>query len=61
MGRLRDVCGVVSSMFMVVGMIYGYSDPKDKIVKTEHCKLIQSIGKKFKDGNNSIICGVGSF
>lgn len=40
MGRLREVCGAVSGMFMVVGMIYGYSDPSDKIAKTEHYKLI---------------------
>lgn len=56
MGRLREVCGAVSGMFMVAGMIYGYSDPSDKIAKTEHYKLIQSMGKKFKDENNSIIC-----
>jgi C_GCAxxG_C_C family probable redox protein len=56
MGRLREVCGAVSGMFMVAGMIYGYSDPSDKIAKTEHYKLIQSMGKKFKDENNSIVC-----
>jgi C_GCAxxG_C_C family probable redox protein len=56
MGKLREVCGAVSGMFMVAGMIYGYSDPSDKIAKTEHYKLIQSMGKKFKDKNNSIIC-----
>ena len=29
MGRLREVCGTVSGMFMVLGILYGYKDPKD--------------------------------
>ena len=29
MGRLREVCGAVTGMFMVAGMVYGYTDPKD--------------------------------
>lgn len=56
MGRLREVCGAVTGMFMVAGMVYGYSDPLDKTAKAEHYKLIQSMGKKFKDENGSIIC-----
>ena len=28
MGRLREVCGCVSGMFMIVGYLYGYDDPK---------------------------------
>ena len=28
MGRLREVCGAVSSMFMIAGLKYGYCDPK---------------------------------
>ena len=28
MGRLREVCGAVSGMFMVAGILYGYDDPK---------------------------------
>lgn len=27
MGRLREVCGAVSGMFMVAGMLYGYDTP----------------------------------
>ena len=29
MGRLREVCGAVSGMFMVAGILYGYDSPKD--------------------------------
>jgi C_GCAxxG_C_C family probable redox protein len=56
MGRLREVCGAVSGMFMVVGMEYGYTDPNDKKAKSEHYKLIQFLASEFKGKNNSIIC-----
>ena len=56
MGRLREVCGAVSGMFMVVGMKYGYTDPTDKQKKSEHYNLIQSLAKQFEQSNQSIIC-----
>ncbi|WMC92345.1 C-GCAxxG-C-C family protein [Kineothrix sp. MB12-C1] len=56
MGRLREVCGAVSGMFVVVGILYGYSDPSDRIAKAKHYKLVQALAMKFKDKNNSIIC-----
>lgn len=56
MGRLREVCGAVSGMFMVVGAKFGYTDPTDKLRKTEHYKLIQSLAKEFEEVNGSIIC-----
>ena len=56
MGRLREVCGAVTGMFMVAGMIYGYTDPKDHTSKTEHYKRIQYLAKEFEEKNHSIIC-----
>lgn len=56
MGRLREVCGTVTAMFMVTGMIFGYTDPKDQILKTEHYKRIQYLSKEFEEKNHSIIC-----
>ncbi len=56
MGRLREVCGAVTGMFMVAGMIYGYADPNDHTAKTEHYKRIQYLAKEFDDKNHSIIC-----
>ncbi len=56
MGRLREVCGAVSGVFMVAGLIFGYSDPKDDLAKKEHYALIQDIAKRFRERNNSIIC-----
>ncbi len=56
MGRLREVCGAVSGMFIVAGLKFGYSDPKDKEHKTEHYKLIQELAEKFKEEHPSIVC-----
>lgn len=56
MGRLREVCGAVTGMFIVVGILYGYSDPNDQVAKAAHYELIQKLAKEFKDANHSIIC-----
>ncbi|HEX2939030.1 MAG TPA: C-GCAxxG-C-C family protein [Ruminiclostridium sp.] len=55
MGRLREVCGAVSGMFMVVGLLYGYSEPDPK-AKSEHCKIVQELAKRFREQNGSIVC-----
>lgn len=56
MGRLREVCGAVSGMFMVAGLVYGYIDSKDHKTKSEHYERIQYLAKEFEDNNRSIIC-----
>lgn len=56
MGKLREVCGAVSGMFMVAGLKYGYSDPNDKALKQKHYELIQRLAQRFKEGNRSIVC-----
>lgn len=56
MGRLREVCGAVSGMFMVAGLKYGYTNPKDNKAKMAHYKLIQELAAQFKAENHSIIC-----
>jgi C_GCAxxG_C_C family probable redox protein len=56
MGRLREVCGAVTGMFMVAGIIYGYTDPKDQVAKSQHYERIQLLAKEFEERNHSIIC-----
>ncbi|MBR5515430.1 MAG: C_GCAxxG_C_C family protein [Clostridia bacterium] len=56
MGRMREVCGAVSGMFMVLGCLYGYDDPKAATEKMDHYVLIREAAQKFKDENGSIIC-----
>ena len=56
MGRLREVCGAVSGMFMIAGLKRGYTDPKAYQAKKEHYALIQHLAGKFKEENGSIVC-----
>lgn len=56
MGRLREVCGAVSGMFMVFNMKYGYTSPTDKDGKKALYAHIQTLAKKFEEENGSIIC-----
>ena len=56
MGRLREVCGAVSSMFAIAGLKKGYTSPNDDDSKTQHYELIQNLAKKFKSKYGTIIC-----
>jgi len=56
MGRLREVCGAVSAVFMVAGMLYGYTSPEDDGKKAEHYRLLQEFAFRFKEHNGSYIC-----
>ena len=56
MGRMREVCGAVSGMLMVLGTLYGYdhSDADDK--KKALYKQVQELAAQFREENGSIIC-----
>ena len=56
MGRLREVCGSVSGMFLVLGMVYGYSDPKAVEEKKELYAKVQQLAGRFEERNGSIVC-----
>ena len=56
MGRLREVCGSVSGMFLTAGILYWYDSPKDRSSKTEHYKRIQELARSFEELNGSIVC-----
>jgi C_GCAxxG_C_C family probable redox protein len=56
MGRMREVCGAVSAMFMVEGLLEGYSDPKAKEEKSALYATIRTLADRFCEKNNSIIC-----
>lgn len=56
MGRLREVCGSVSGMFMVLGYIKGYHEPGDYEGKKELYEHVQELAKRYEVANGSIIC-----
>ena len=57
MGRMREVCGAVSGMLMVAGLLYGYDDPgEDDCSKKAHYRLVQELSGKFREEVGSIVC-----
>lgn len=56
MGRLREVCGSVSGMFMILGYIEGYTEAKDYDGKKKLYEDIQEVAKRYEAANGSIIC-----
>jgi C_GCAxxG_C_C family probable redox protein len=56
MGRLREVCGAVSGMFLVLGLHYPNDDPRDKIAKNTNYKAVQRTANEFKAEMGSYIC-----
>ena len=56
MGRLREVCGSVSGMFMVLGFVLGYDDPKDMEGKKILYAHEQELARRFELENGSIVC-----
>ena len=56
MGRMREVCGAVSGMLTVAGLLYGYSIPGDDAAKRAHYTLVQALAGQFREEHGSIIC-----
>lgn len=56
MGRMREVCGACSGIFMIAGMLYGYGADDDGTCKAAHYALIQRLADEFKEKNGTIIC-----
>jgi C_GCAxxG_C_C family probable redox protein len=53
---MREVCGAVSGMFMVLGALYGYDNSDAESTKKELYKQVQALAEKFREENGSIIC-----
>lgn len=56
MGRLREVCGAVSGMTMVLSNKFACADPNNKAEKAALYALIQKAAADFREENGSIIC-----
>ena len=56
MGRMREVCGAVSGMLMVAGVLYGYDDPKATREKRELYAQVQAMAGQFRQELGSIVC-----
>ena len=56
LARMREVCGTISGMAIVAGILYGYADPKVPGAAANHYALVQKLAEKFRERNGSIIC-----
>lgn len=56
-GRQREVCGAVSGMCMVLGVLYGCDNPADSGAKLAHYAAVQEVCQQFRERcGGSIIC-----
>lgn len=57
MGRMREVCGAVSGMLMVLGVCYGYDETvEDDAQKKQLYQDVQALAGAFREECGSIIC-----
>ncbi len=56
MGRMREVCGAVSGMYAVLGLLYGYDTPGDDESKKRLYTEVQTLAARFREETGSIIC-----
>lgn len=55
-GRMREVCGAVSSMALLAGLKEGNTDPDNEQGKERIYLLTRQLADKFKDRHETIIC-----
>ncbi|MBR5499581.1 MAG: C_GCAxxG_C_C family protein [Bacteroidales bacterium] len=56
MGRMREVCGSVSGMVMLAGLMAPAADPSIKVDRTRNYALVQEMAEEFRATNGSIVC-----
>jgi C_GCAxxG_C_C family probable redox protein len=56
MGRLRQKCGAVTGGFMVLGLAYGNSDPKDMDTKLKAYKKVRELNGMVEDIHGTSNC-----
>ena len=56
MGRMREVCGSVSGMIILAGLMAPADNPSDKNGRTRNYALVQDIAGEFREMNGSIVC-----
>jgi C_GCAxxG_C_C family probable redox protein len=57
MGRMREVCGCCSAMFLLAGLVKSPASGSDAAGKTENYRLVQQMADAFRaEAGGSIIC-----
>ena len=53
---MREVCGSVSGMVMLAGLMAPAADPSVKVDRTRNYALVQDMAEEFRSLNGSIVC-----
>lgn len=56
-GRMREVCGAASGMFILAGLQCGSAISGDAEGKKLNYEVVQMLATKFRERNGSMICG----
>lgn len=56
MGRLRQKCGAVTGGFMVLGLAYGNTDPKDMETKLAAYEKVRELNHQVEEIHGTSIC-----
>lgn len=56
MGRMREVCGTCTGMFLVAGLESGTVEGKDAEGKKNNYDMVQMLAEEFRKKNGTIIC-----
>ncbi len=55
-GRMRETCGAVSAMAMVLGLLEGYDQPQDQAGKAALYQRVQALAAQFREEAGSLLC-----
>lgn len=55
-GRMREVCGVVTAASLVLGLEYGTSDGQNSEAKAETYAKVREFSERFKEKEDTVIC-----
>ena len=56
MGRMRDTCGAVTGMFLVLGAVYGFDDACTTEEKGAHYARVQELAAGFRETHGTLLC-----
>lgn len=56
MGRMREVCGAVSGMFLIAGLETGAVKGANQEAKKHNYEVVQQLAERFRQQYGSIIC-----
>lgn len=54
--KLREICGAVSAMALIVGIMDGYNEPEDRDGKIRTYHEMQDLAALFKEKHDTVVC-----